>query len=771
MNKNVIFTISSLNYLHYSLNVRASFLKYNKKYDFIIFLMDNISDEYGCKTLLKLNESGIDIRSFLELKNNIEFYPIEEMLLKYTVLEVNTSIKPYCIDYLFNNNYEKVIYIDPDIQFFSSIDKLDSLLDKWDIILTPHMMHPYPEDGKQQECQTIMMAGMNNCGFFAVKNSVEGKKAVSFWEQKLKDKCYVDIPNALFTDQKWSDWFPYICNNVYILKDYGYNAAYWNLHERIITNKNGEWYANNDKLVFYHFSGLNRKDINIISKYQNRFTLSNRKKDLEELFLTYLNSVDSFNADIFSSIPYYYSKVINTDCLIPDQKRRKTYHKQKLFITNKNDAIQAISGYDLDAKNYNFNVTLGINIIGYVEETHSIGEVARNFIDRLLGTSIPFTIFCVHSGSKKIEDEKLKKYMPFITQTPCFPINIIFVNADQLPIVMNDNKHIFDNKYNIANFWWEFESGFEKFSDAHKLVDKIIVCSDHVKKGIQNAIHDINKIQKITYPLDLNIPKLEEKDIIRKKYSINTNHYVFFFNFDYASSFDRKNPTSILEAFHNSFSDNDNVSLVIKTSNSDKFVQNKKYFNNKIKQLNLYNKVIIIEDYLEKKEILSIINACDVYISLHRAEGLGLGMCEAMLLGKPVIASCYSGNLEFMNNDNSLLVNTKKIHANIDFYHYDQVKEWGDPDISQASEKMKFLYNNRNYGNNIGENAKKSILEHFSYKNFKNDIYNIILKSNVNMTYEKLYGTAKKKKFKKIRLKDGQRIIYIFGIKIFSYKK
>ena len=90
MNKNVIFTISSLNYLHYSLNVRASFLKYNKNYDFIIFLMDNISDKYGCETLLKLNESGIDIRSFLELKNNIEFYKIEEMLLKYTVLEVNT---------------------------------------------------------------------------------------------------------------------------------------------------------------------------------------------------------------------------------------------------------------------------------------------------------------------------------------------------------------------------------------------------------------------------------------------------------------------------------------------------------------------------------------------------------------------------------------------------------------------------------------------------------------------------------------------------------
>ncbi|MBR0212120.1 MAG: hypothetical protein IJQ55_00795, partial [Alphaproteobacteria bacterium] len=118
MSKKVMFTISSLNYMHYSLNVRESFLKYNPDWDFIIFMMDELTSPESLKMLSDLTNNGIDIRSFLEVKNLVPHYPIEEMLNRYSVLEVNTAIKPFCIEYLMKSGYNKVIYIDPDIQFY-----------------------------------------------------------------------------------------------------------------------------------------------------------------------------------------------------------------------------------------------------------------------------------------------------------------------------------------------------------------------------------------------------------------------------------------------------------------------------------------------------------------------------------------------------------------------------------------------------------------------------------------------------------------------------
>lgn len=747
-NKKSIFTISSFNYLHYALNVRNSFLKYNDNYDFIIFLMDSISDRNTCSLLKNMAKDGIHIMSFLELKNCIDFYPIEEMVLKYNILEMNTAIKPFCIEYLFRCNYEKVIYIDPDIQFFSSISKLDTLLDTYDVVLTPHMMHPYPDDGKTQNCQIIMHAGMNNCGFFAATKSAEGYKAVKFWEQQLKDKCYVDTSNALFTDQRWSDWFPYICNNIYILKDYGYNAAYWNLHERVISKKSGKWFSNNDELVFYHFSGLSRKDKNLISKYQNRYKLEDREKDLEELFDLYLDSVSTYNADMFSSIKYYYSKVQNTDYIISESKRRRCYSGHKLFITNQYEAQDSIKKYGDNSSLFYYQPGFGVNIIGYVEECHSIGEVARNFIDRLLGTSIPFSIFCIESGAKQIEDSEMNKYKPFITQTPCFPINIICINADQLPIVMKKYESIFHNKYNIANFWWEYETGFGKFADACKLVDKVIVFSTHVRNAISKYIDNKDKIEKIAYPLQLQMPELDSVDMTRDKYSISKDKFVLFFNFDYNSSFIRKNPIAILEAFALAFHENPDVILVIKTSNSGNFIEKKRLLEDKIKHLNLENNVIIIDSFLTKKEMLSLINSCDAYISLHRAEGLGLGMCEAMLLKKAVIASNYSGNIDFMNVDNSFLVNTNivKCHEN-DNDTYDQVTQYGDPDIQEAAQYMKNIYINRESGKTIGEKAYNSIINTFSENKFKIDIYKLLL----DIPEDRIFS-------KKIRLSKGNDI-------------
>ena len=689
--------------------------------------MDLIKEKEMCNKLYDLIKQKIDIRSFLDIKNHISFYPIEEMIERYNIVELNTAIKPYCVDYFFNLGYQKVIYIDPDIQFFNTIQKVDSLLESWDIILTPHTMTPFPDDGLQQDCKQIMQVGMNNCGFIAFKYSQESKKAIDFWEHNLQDKCYNDVRNGYFTDQKWTDWFPYIFDKVYILKDFGYNAAYWNIHERKLIKKDDYWYSNNDMLVFYHFSGLPTNNINAISKYQNRFCLEERTDDLKELFIEYITNVKKFDKYNFSKTEFYFSYIANTDCKIPKIKENRQYNQEIPYISDCESAQKEIEKYGENPSNYNFMPSFGINIIGYVEENHSIGKVARDFIRKISDLSIPFTIFSINSGAEKIEISNFSQYKPFFTTSPCYPINLIIVNADQISNIIEANKHIFENKYNIVNFSWEFETGFEKFSNIHTLINEIIVSTDYIKNSISKYIYNKIKITKITYPINFNIKDIFPKDYIKEKFSIDKNKFVFFFNFDYNSSYERKNPSAILKAFNYVFKDNNNVLMIFKTSNSEKNKIQKMKFFQEIHNLYLDDKVLIIDSYLSRKEMLSLINICDVYISLHLAEGFGLGMSEAMLLGKPVIASNYSGNLEFMNNKNSFLVETKvaPMH-NLNIEQYSNVIEIREPNIREAAKYMKLVYENKKIREEIGARACIDIKEKFSRYNFKRDFYSLL---------------------------------------------
>ena len=726
--KNVIFTISSLNYLHYSLNVRKSFLQYNPNWEFVIFLMDLSLSTQATTILEKLNKDNIDIRSFLEIKNGIKDYPIEEMLLKYNVLEMNTAIKPFCLEYFYNRGYNKIIYIDPDIQFYAPISKLEQLLEENDIILTPHMMHPYPEDGKMQDCQIIMKSGLYNCGFFGMKSTKNSLSCVKFWQQKLKNKCYVDFPNALFTDQKWADWFPSLFDKVYILKDYGYNMAYWNLHERTLHKKNKQLYANNDKLVFYHFSGLNRKDMDLISKYQNRYKLSDREPELHELFLDYLTRVNSNNAEVFSQFKYFGNTVLHSDYKVPDNLRKTVFINQKAFPNSREEVEKSIQIYN-DAQNIlasavEYNTGYGINIIGYLYDLHSLGIVIRSFVKKLLNASIPFSVTVIESGGKQISDQEKEKYKEFITDNSSYLTNLFFVNADQIPNIYSKHPQLFKKKYNIANWWWEFEDGFEEYADAAKYLDKIIVCSKHIQKAVSKQVKI--PVELFDMPYCCNQNKLISRDIIRDKYKISEQDYTFFFNFDYNSSYDRKNPESILRAFASAFPKERCVRLVIKTSNGASYSEKVKHFFNVVSKLKLDKKITIIDAFLSDIEMMSLINACDAYISLHHAEGFGLGLCEAMDLGKPVIASKYSGNLAFMDDNNSFLVNVKKEKIHIDFPQYKTVNIWGTPDEKLAAQYMRDLYKHPEKGIKKGELAAISIHQKFSMRNFKSNFYNLI---------------------------------------------
>ena len=185
--------------------------------------------------------------------DNLSFW-----IYQHTVVELCTAVKGQALVRFLEEGSEKVVYLDPDIVVFHPLNELNDLLEIHDIILTPHQTSP--ERNKQDIINNEICSlqhGAYNFGFYAVHNSENGLKFARWWRDRLIDFCYDDIPNGLFTDQKWGDVVPCMFDGVYILRDPGYNVSTWNLSNRNITqNENKKLLVNKRPLQFYHFSGF-----------------------------------------------------------------------------------------------------------------------------------------------------------------------------------------------------------------------------------------------------------------------------------------------------------------------------------------------------------------------------------------------------------------------------------------------------------------------------------------------------------------------------------
>ena len=248
MKKNIIFTICAKNYLAQALSLRESTLRHNNV-DFYIFLSDK-NDEDGLPDVVLLDDEWIP--------------NWKQMAFKYDVIEFSTSIKPFCFQKLFKEGYEKVIYLDPDIYVYNSLDVVFSALEDKSVVLTPHRCYITDTENDMISEQLVSSVGIYNCGFIAIKNDTVGNQIVNWWAKRLTNQCLCDLSNGLFVDQKWIDFVPgFFPNDVLISNHLGLNVATWNFQERQIYEQEGSYFVKSRvdnqsfPLIFFHYSGYN----------------------------------------------------------------------------------------------------------------------------------------------------------------------------------------------------------------------------------------------------------------------------------------------------------------------------------------------------------------------------------------------------------------------------------------------------------------------------------------------------------------------------------
>jgi len=168
-------------------------------------------------------------------------------------------------------------------------------------------------------------------------------------------------------------------------------------------------------------------------------------------------------------------------------------------------------------------------------------------------------------------------------------------------------------------------------------------------------------------------------------------NFLFFFEFDYRSVFDRKNPLALIESFCLAFAPGEGPVLLVKTMNAAMFPSERRLLEAAARA----RPDIILRDVrLSTDDNSKLMLTCDAYVSLHRAEGFGLTIAEAVGAGKPVIATGYSGPMEFLRPDHPLLVPYKLQPIGAGHYPYRAGDVWAEPDISAAAERMRWVFTN-----------------------------------------------------------------------------
>jgi glycosyltransferase involved in cell wall biosynthesis len=345
----------------------------------------------------------------------------------------------------------------------------------------------------------------------------------------------------------------------------------------------------------------------------------------------------------------------------------------------------------------------GINLIGDIKAETGLGQSCRLIAKELAESGLDYCIY--HYSQLGANQEKDYEYSDKLTNQLNHNINLIHINPHELGLAfVQTDKSVWDYRYNIAYWLWELEEFPEEWLPCFSCLNEIWTPSEFISNSIRKKT-DL-PVKTIPYSVNADILKLYD----RSYFKLPQDQFLFLTMYDHNSIVERKNPHGVYEAYKKAFSKaNKSVGLAVKIINANK--EDLKLIQSSLEG---YDNIYVITETLDRDQVNSLIKCADVLVSLHRAEGFGLVLAEAMLLGTPTIATNWSSNTEFMNEDVACLVNYSLTTIEKDAGVFKKGNRWADPDITQASEYMKKLFNEKDYYDKLAVKAKAHIEEKLS---------------------------------------------------------
>ncbi len=677
---------------------------------------------------------------------DLDLPEFERMAGLYGVLELATAVKPWLLRKLIGDLGEGVVYLDPDIRLYASIADVFDAVREHGLVLNPHNTEPMPRDSRKPDEQDILMAGAYNLGFIGLGPSDFSDEFLDWWSERLKEDCIVDPARGFFVDQRWIDLVPGLAPDFHLIRDPGFNVAYWNLPTRDLSRNNRHYLVNGEPLRLFHFSGFKPDRPHVLSSYQDRVRLGDDRV-LTELCNDYASALRAAGHDESSKWPYRYANSYSGIPLTPSM--RASYRcavredgvtgslfdeeGEREFIAWSNEPAARGGAYgvtrfleNLHDKRPDLRAAypdledpasaegflgwvgahgkaelpiadpllpeivlpaapererperpLGVNVAGYLNAELGVGEVARQLIGALDAQAVPVVPVGLFAPNSRQGHEFAT---PPKTVAP-FDINLICVNADGLPAFAEEaGEQFFEGRHSIGIWWWELSEFPRELESAFEYVDEVWVGS----RFIADALAPIAPVPVFHVPLPIQITEGVQPS--RDLFALPEDEFVFLFAFDYNSVFKRKNPLDLVEAFTRAFAPDEGVRLVVKSINSHRDRDNHDRLRLAAEP---HPHVRLLDDYLPARDNQRLLETCDAYVSLHRSEGFGIGMAEAMLRGKPVVATAYGGNTDFLNETTAYPVSYSLTSVGDGAWPYDANAQWAQPDLDDAVRQLR----------------------------------------------------------------------------------
>lgn len=337
----------------------------------------------------------------------------------------------------------------------------------------------------------------------------------------------------------------------------------------------------------------------------------------------------------------------------------------------------------------------GVNVIGHFCYPSGLRVSVESLVTALGLNEVVTSLRDIRTDAK--DDPRHTDFRGFESHD----ITIVHVQPEPLLDTAYERSDLFERlprPYRIGYWYWEFDSIPDSWVGHAQKVDEVWAATEFVARGLR---------ERLALPVRTLFPGVQLAPYARRgksHFGMSEEPYTFLFVFHMMSVMERKNPLGLIRAFKAAFGEDDGVRLVLKTSFGDRHPGQFDV----LKKAAVGDNIVLINEVYTPDNLLSLMDACDAYVSLHRSEGLGLTMAEAMLMGKPVIATNFSGNVDFMDETNSLLVSYKLVKLGQSIPPYDAELEWAEPSEEHAAQLMRRVYDNREWARGLGAQAKAS---------------------------------------------------------------
>jgi glycosyltransferase involved in cell wall biosynthesis len=757
-------TILACNALPYARVLADSFLAHHSGGSFTALLID---DRQG------RHPERFDLRRPGDL--GLQEAEIHRLAGIYDEEELGAALKPLLLRRLLDEGKDHVVYLAPRVRIYDSIAELEALVRQHGIVLTPRTTRPYPDDDRQVDRFTALAEGVYDTGFLAVAAGADA--FLDWWWRRTRREALADPAKLMFRDSRWIDCVPSFFDH-YILKDPGYSVSYRNLHGREVTRADrylvdgaplrsfdftgfdiSEPYLLSKEqgerprvllsehpaianLCQEYAAGVAASDASDLqlrygwSHLPGGLPISSRIRRVYRAgllaaergeapappdpfdptnppaFIEWLNSrsdngpprVSRYLHSLYEDrvdLQFHFPNLQGDDAIRFADWARGEGAIQNAIPEELRPTIRMASA-SVEPSAESMSPAEGVKVTGFFRAELGIGEAARLLTAALDAARIPYSTN-LYGATVSRQAHSFDARGGVMQE---YDVNLLCVNADTTArLARSVAPSFFAGRHTIGYWFWEVEDFPPSMYPGFDVVDEVWAATDFVADAIRRA----NRKPVFKVPLPVPVPQISAA-ITREALGLRSG-FLFVMTYDFFSVLERKNPVGVIRAFTRAFKDGEGPILMLKSINGHLRL-------NDLERVRAAaadrSDVLVVDSYYSAEERDALFGLCDCVVSLHRSEGLGLTLAEAMTLGKPVIATGYSGNLHFMTPENSFLVDYTEAKVPPGCAPYPAGAKWAEPDLDRAAQLMRDVFERPAEAKQRARRGQRDVLERHS---------------------------------------------------------